>query len=98
MNAHLRPLGLPRPAHVRADADGVPIAVAVKRAQQGAAAAAFRAVVQVDEAWRIAEEWWRPSPSGEGLARTYYRVILEDGRAVTLYRDDEDEQWYEQSY
>lgn len=98
MNTNLRPLGLPRPARVRVDEHGLPAAVAVQRAPRGAVAAAFRAVVQVDEAWRIAEEWWRPSPSGDGMARTYYRVILDDGRAVTLYRDDEDEQWYEQSY
>lgn len=98
MNAQLRPLGLPRAVRVRADADGLPTAVAAGRSQRAAAAAPFRAVVQVEEAWRIAEEWWRPSPSGEGLARTYYRVILEDGRVVTLYRDDEVGQWYEQSY
>ena len=98
MNANLRPLGLPRPVRVRAGADDQPVDVAVGHLRRGTAAAAFHAVVQVEEAWRIAEEWWRPSPSGEGLARTYYRVILDDGRALTLYRDDEDGQWYEQSY
>jgi hypothetical protein len=98
VRANLRPLGLPRPARVRVDAHALPAQVALGRARPGAGDAAFRAVVQVDEAWRIAEEWWRPSPSGEGMARTYYRVILDDGRAVTLYRDDEDGQWYAQSY
>ena len=98
MNTNLRPLGLPRPARVRVDEYGLPAEVAVGRARRGAATAALRTVVQVDEAWRIAEEWWRPSPSGEGMARTYYRVILDDGSALTLYRDDEDGQWYAQSY
>ncbi|MEX2228231.1 MAG: hypothetical protein WEB13_01200 [Dehalococcoidia bacterium] len=98
MNTNLRPLGLPRPARVRVDEYGLPGEVAVGGARRGAATAALRTVVQVDEAWRIAEEWWRPSPSGEGMARTYYRVILDDGSALTLYRDDEDGQWYAQSY
>jgi hypothetical protein len=91
----LRPLGLPQSIRVRLDAHGLPGEVA--RATRGAPLQ-FRAVEQVDEAWRIAEEWWRPSPSGEGLARTYYRVLLDDGSALTLFQDDEDGQWYEQRY
>lgn len=86
----LRPLGLPRSFRVRADVDGLPLAVARERD--------FLAVEQIDEAWRVAEAWWRPSPSGEGLARTYFRVILAGGRPLTLFRDDEDGQWYEQRY
>ncbi len=91
----LRPLGLPRPLRVRADADGLPLAVA--RDTRGGAGDVLP-VEQIDEAWRVAEAWWRPSPSGEGLARTYFRVILAGGRPLTLFRDDEDGQWYEQRY
>ena len=98
MSAHLRPLGLPQPVLVRSDAHGLPAAVAAGGARWGRMPGVFRAVAQVEEAWRIAEEWWRASPSGAGLARTYYRVILEDGSALTLYHDDEGGQWYEQHY
>ncbi len=88
----LHPLGLPRALRVRTDGDGLPCAVA------RGAGGELRAVEQIDEAWRVAEAWWRPSPSGEGLARTYFRVILAGGRPLTLFRDDEDGQWYEQHY
>ncbi len=57
------------------------------------------AVEQVDEAWRIAEEWWREAP----LGRTYYRVIVDGGRPITLFHDDLAARtglagWYEQRY
>jgi len=55
------------------------------------------AVARVEEVWRIAEEWWRSDP----LARTYYRLLLADGRVVTLFHDDAEasgDAWYEQVY
>ena len=49
---------------------------------------------QVEEVWRIAEEWWREAP----IERTYYRLVVAGGRTLTVFRDLEDEQWYEQRY
>ena len=35
------------------------------------------------ETWRIDDGWWRQRP----VSRLYYRLALEDGRTVTVYRD-----------
>ncbi len=89
-NAGLRPLGLPGPIDVRADASGLPTTVRLRGGRP-------MTVDQVDEVWRIAEEWWQETP----LARTYYRVIVDGGRPLTLFRDDlaaTDGGWYEQQY
>ena len=75
----LRPIGLPRAVRVQTDEAGLPSAVTL-----GGRGGARLAVERVEEAWRIAEEWWREAP----LRRTYYRVIVEGGRPVTLFHDD----------
>ncbi|MEX0800849.1 MAG: hypothetical protein WD379_06500 [Dehalococcoidia bacterium] len=51
-------------------------------------------VEEVLEVWRIDDEWWRKRP----LSRTYYRLLLEDGRTVTVYRDETSGQWAKQAY
>lgn len=51
-------------------------------------------VVGIEEVWRIAEAWWREASQ----ARTYYRVILEGGSPLTLFRDDATGAWFEQPY
>jgi hypothetical protein len=80
--ASLRPLNQPRPINVEADASGTPIAVQ------------RRAVDAVIETWRIEDEWWRPQP----VSRAYWRLLLEDGRAVDVYRDVLRDRWYRQAY
>ena len=93
LRAHgLRPLGLPRPVTVELDADGEPARVTL-RAGRGAARAF--GVEQVQERWRIAEAWWREAP----VRRTYYRIAIDGGRALTLFHDDAPGGgWYEQRY
>ncbi len=49
-------------------------------------------VAQVAERWRIDEGWWGPNP----LSRLYYRLVLDDGRLATVYRDLGDETWWAQ--
>ncbi|MDI6858340.1 MAG: hypothetical protein QME71_08515 [Dehalococcoidia bacterium] len=51
------------------------------------------AVSQVQDVWRIDDEWWR-----EEVSRLYYRLLLEDGRALTVYRDLVKDKWWRQSY
>jgi len=51
------------------------------------------AVAQVDDIWRIDDEWWR-----EEASRLYYRLLLEDGRAATLYQDLSGHRWFKQDY
>jgi hypothetical protein len=88
----LRPIGMPRAIEVRAGDDGDPVEV-VRGDARGHFGSATP-VVHVEEVWRLAEAWWRESSQ----ARTYYRVILEGGRRLTVYRDDATGAWSEQPY
>ncbi|HET7876848.1 MAG TPA: hypothetical protein VFN71_15100 [Methylomirabilota bacterium] len=54
----------------------------------------WRRVDRVEDVWRIDDGWWRPSP----VARTYFRVAVEDGRVLTVYRDDLQGTWWGQRY
>ena len=91
----LSPLGLPRPLTVRTSPSGEPLEVQ-RPARRGAPAASL-AIERVEEAWRIADEWWREPP----LRRSYYRVTTADGASLTLFHDDTrppEAGWYEQRY
>ncbi len=107
--AALRPIGLPRPIQVRTDADGLPVAVSRPVAgpapRRGVPGHARRAqapgdlvpVESIEEAWRVAEEWWRE----DALERTYYLLLLRGGRPVTVFHDPHlppSGGWFEQRY
>ena len=81
----LRPLNTPVPVRLRVDA-GVPREVLQR--------AGWRRVDLVEEVWRVDDGWWRPSP----VARTYFRLALESGHVITLYRNDLEGTWWAQSY
>ena len=49
-------------------------------------------VASIEDAWEIADEWWRPRP----VHRAYYRAIMEDGTKVTVFRDLVAGAWYVQ--
>jgi hypothetical protein len=56
---------------------------------------AMRAVVAVQDRWRIDDEWWRDAP----VSRAYCRLQLDNGRIVTVYRDlAGGGGWWEQRY
>ena len=80
----LRPLGRPRRVTVRIDEAGDPVHVRLP----GRPARRVEAVL---ERWRIDDEWWR-----QPIMREYRTVILDDGRAVTLFHDLVDGLWYAQ--
>ncbi len=47
----------------------------------------------------MGEEWWRERP----IRRTYFTLVVEDGRAVTVFRDElggleAGGGWFEQRY
>ena len=81
----LRALNVPVPLPVRADDAGRPRAV-VERGET-------RRVEQIEEEWKIEEEWWR-----DPISRHYFRVTLETGIVRTLFRDQTDDRWYAQAY
>lgn len=88
----LRPIGLPRALVVCEDEYAMPLAVA--RTDARGRRGPESCVESIEEQWRLAEAWWRDAPQ----RRTYYRVVLEGGRPLTLYRDDVTGAWYEQPY
>ena len=72
---------------------------------QGAASSAptpsrlrWLAVAAVAETWRVDEGWWRPTTGDgqRGISRLYFEVVLEEGRALTLFQDLLGEGWYVQ--
>lgn len=88
----LRPIGLPRLVEVSVDTDGLPLTV-TRTAARGRRGAEVP-IEHIEEVWRVAEAWWREASQ----ARTYYRVILEGGRPLILFRDDILGVWSEQPY
>jgi len=82
----LQPLNRPRQIKIEADEDGTPFAVHVSGRRI--------AVESIVETWRIDDEWWRDRP----VSRMYWRVALEDGRVVDVYRDLISDRWWRQAY
>ena len=80
----IRALNLPGLVEVEEDHRQCPISIALGRRRLR--------VASIEDMWEIVDEWWRAKP----LARRYYRLVLEDGPAVTLFRDLADGRWYEQ--
>jgi len=50
-------------------------------------------VLSIDDVCSLDEEWWREKP----IVRMYYRVNMEDGRQITVFRDMLDGAWYRQN-
>ncbi len=90
--ASLRAIGMPRALRVEADAGARPIAVT--RAPSRGRTGVRSQVERIEDVWRITEAWWRAGAQ----SRTYYRVILDGGRPLTLFRDDATGAWFEQPY
>lgn len=44
--------------------------------------------------WWIFFEWWRTS----AIARMYFKVVLSDGRIMTVFHNIESGGWYRQNY
>ena len=77
---------MPAPAVVTEDERQRPVAITLSLRRRRLR------VSSIDDLWEIDEEWWRSRP----IARRYYRVTLEDSRAITLFRDMVDGCWYQQ--
>lgn len=83
----LRPLNAPVQVQVQTGRDGAPARVVLRGRS--------RAVASVQERWRIDEGWWWEHP----VSRMYWRLVLGDGRQVTIYQDLSDlplVTWWEQ--
>ncbi len=82
----IRSLNQPKPLQVEVDGEGQPAAVYLSKRR--------RRTETVLETWRIDDEWWRDQP----VSRLYFRMMLEDGRMLTIYRDLLSGQWARQQY
>ena len=80
----VRPLSTPAAVAVREGPDRQPAAVRLGER--------WRGVARIEDRWCF-DLWWLPEP----ITRTYYRVSAEDGRQVTLFRDQRGGRWYRQS-
>jgi len=80
-----KPLNMPEPVRVEADAGGLPQAIRGKRRQP---------VAYVEDRWRLDDEWWRTGP----VSRLYYAVRLASGQKLVVYQDLVTGGWYRQSY
>ena len=80
------PLNRPRRIEVESDDAVQPLAVHLSGRRI--------AVESIVETWRIDDEWWRDEP----VSRLYWRVVLEDGRVVDVYRDLASGKWWRQAY
>jgi len=77
----LQPLNVPRPLRVREGGGGRPRLLYLK--------GGVRKVQQILDIWQVDDEWWR-----DPISRRYARLVLEDGRIVTVYRDLLTRRWY----
>ena len=80
----IRPLNQPAPAQVQEDENDAPGTVVLRRQELK--------VTSIQDVWEVVDEWWRADPT----ARRYYRVAVEGGTTVTLFRDLVSGAWYEQ--
>jgi hypothetical protein len=90
----LRPLREPRPIAVEADGEGRPVAVRLRPDGRPSGRGERLRVAEVQDVWRIDDEWWRQRP----VSRLYWRLTLEDGQVVTVYEDLVSGRWAIQSY
>ena len=102
----IKPLNAPRPIQVRTTEYGSPAAVCVDAAARDVDRPRARrrtrrveetwlAVSQVDDIWKINDEWWR-GPDEE-IERLYFSLTLENGQHVTVFHDLARRTWRRQS-
>ena len=75
-----RRINEPRAALVEASFDGTPWQVNRE------------AVAVVREEWRVVDRWWTEEP----VSRRYFDLVLESGRNVVVFRDEERGGWFSQ--
>jgi len=80
MSPRPRRIREPRPAEVRADSGGQPLAVDGER------------IDALRESWLVEDRWWTDRP----LRRRYWEVITDGGRNIVVFRDLVAQGWYRQ--
>jgi hypothetical protein len=78
-------INLPTFVHIAQDSKGKLSALKLNK---------WEKIIRIADQWRIDDEWWRREP----ISRMYYKVDLESGRRVVIFRDLLDKKWYKQDY
>ena len=81
----IRALNLPEPVDVQENESHGPVALVLNGRKLK--------VTSIEDVWEIVDEWWRTAP----IARRYYRLIVEGGPRVTVFRDLLNGLWYRQA-
>jgi len=82
----VRRLNAPQALEVRAGDGGPPSALRHR--------GVWLAVEELVDCYRTDDRWWTAEP----IARTYYELLLADGRTVTVFHDQVRDRWFEQRY
>jgi hypothetical protein len=82
----LRALNQPALLEVQMSASGQPLAVQRSDWRNP------RSVAEVQDRWRIDDEWWRE----QSISRLYHLIRLADDQLLTIYQDLLSHQWFEQ--
>ncbi len=82
----LRRLNAPLRVEVRASSAGVPTALR----RNGT----WLLVIELIDRYRTDDRWWTERP----VSRTYYELLLQDGRTLTVFRDEIKGSWWGQRY
>ncbi len=90
VNSSYQPLNIPERIYVSITSDGQPATVTLtakgRRLTQN--------VSQIIDFWELDDEWWRISP----LRRRYFRLLMDNGRTTTVFKDLGNNEWFQQEY
>ena len=81
-----RRLNTPRGVEVQTDTHGEPLRVRLR--------GRWFQISLVRDHYRTEDRWWTAEP----VSRAYYELLLEDGRVMTVFRDENRGEWWEQRY
>jgi hypothetical protein len=80
-----KPVNNPEPVPVKEDQNCLPARVGLPQQQ---------IIAEIEDRWRIDDEWWRSQP----VSRLYFKVRLNSGQWLIIYRDLISGSWYQQLY
>ena len=83
--SHIRALNEPQSVAVKAEDDGLPTALKLRRR--------WVLVEALVDRWRIDDEWWRERP----VSRMYYECLVDQGLHMTVFHDLMTGEWYQQA-
>ncbi len=80
------PLNMPVPVQVVPGLDGRPAKILETRKPSR--------VEKVIDLWELDDEWWREKP----IRRRYFRLLMDSGGVLTVFKDLSSDEWFSQRY